>query len=279
MKILTGHRLLIPARTIALAALTLALMVSAAFAQQGRGTILGTVTDSSGAVIPGATITITNTSTNLGAAVVSNDDGYFVAPNLLVGAYSVSATKEGFKKALRSGVQLEVDQRAEINLTLEAGAVSETVEVSSQAPLVDTTTATFGKVVENRRVQDLPVNGRNALSLVLLAPAVQSGVGPTASGFADRGTQVSMIRINGSPLATNNLIVDGLSSTNPFVPDVNINPNVDAVQEFKVQTNTMSAEYGFTLGGVVNLVTKAGTNDYKGSLYHFLRNDSLDANS
>ena len=250
-----------------------------ALAQRGRGTILGSVTDSNGAVVPGAIVTITNTATNVTTSAVTNDDGNYVAPNLNVGGYSVAVTKQGFKKALRSGITLEVDQRAEINLTLETGAVSETVEVTSQVPLVDTTTATFGKVIENRRVEELPVNGRNALSLVLLAPAVQSGVGPTASGFADRGTQISFIRINGSPFASNNLVVDGLSSVNAYVPDVNINPNVDSVQEFKVQTNTMSAEYGFTLGGVVNLVTKSGTNAYHGTLYEFFRNNALDANS
>ncbi len=259
--------------------LSMLLFVSATFAQQGRGTVLGTVMDASGAVVPGATITITNTATNVATTAVTNESGNYVTPNLQVGAYSIAASKEGFKRALRIGVTLEVDQRAEINLTLETGAVSEVIEVTSQAPLVDTTTATFGKVIESRRVQDLPVNGRNALALVLLAPSVQSGAGPTASGFGDRGTQVSLIRINGSPLATNNFLVDGLSSTNVYVPDVNINPNVDAVQEFKVQTNTMSSEYGFTLGGVVNLVTKAGTNDYRGTLYHYLRNNALDANS
>ncbi len=265
-------------RFLSLSLILLALTTSA-LAQRGRGTILGNVTDASGAVVPGATVTVTNIATNAVATVVTNSDGYFTAPNLLVGAYTVTATKDGFKKALRSGLTLEVDQKAEINLVLETGAVSETIEVSSQASLVDTTTATFGKVIENRRVQELPVNGRNALSLVLLAPAVQSGVGPTASGFADRGTQVSFIRINGSPFATNNLVVDGLSSVNAYLPDVNINPNVDSVQEFKVQTNTMSAEYGFTLGGVVNLVTKSGTNQYHGTVYEFFRNNSLDANS
>lgn len=266
-------------KTAAFSALFLLMASIVVSAQQGRGTILGTVADSTGAVIPGATVTITNTATNAAATTITNNDGNYVVPNLSVGGYAVSATKEGFKKAIRSGLTLEVDQKAEINLVLEAGAVNEVVEVTSQASLVDTTTATFGKVIENRRVQDLPVNGRNALSLVLLAPTVQSAAGPSASGFGDRGTQVSLIRINGGPFATNNLLVDGLSSTNVYVPDVNINPNVDAVQEFKVQTNTMSSEYGFTLGGVVNLVTKAGTNDFRGSLYHFLRNDALDANS
>ncbi len=255
------------------------LLATAAYAQQGRGTIFGTVTDATGAVVPGATITITNTATNVVTTTITNDSGYFSMPNLQVGNYSVAAVKEGFKKRVQSGLTLEVDQKAQADLTLETGAVTEVLEISAQGSLVDTTTATIGRVIDNRRVQELPLNGRNALSLVLLSPAVQSGAGPTAAGFGDRGTQVALIRINGSPLASNNFVVDGLSSTNPYVPDVNVNPNVDSVQEFKVQSNTMSAEFGYTLGGVINLVTKSGTNALHGTLYNFFRNDALDANA
>ncbi len=250
-----------------------------AFAQQGRGTILGSVTDQTGAVVPGAQIVITNINTNLEFTAVSNKDGAFNIPALSVGSYKVAVTKDGFKKYLRSGIVLEVDQKAQLNVALETGAVTDVMEVTGQGSLVDTTTATLGKVIENRRVQELPLNGRNAFSLVLLSPAVQSGAGPSASGFGDRGTQVSLIRINGSPLASNNISVDGLSSTNPYIPDVSINPNVDAVEEFKVQSSAMSAEFGFTLGGVVNLVTKSGTNNLHGTLYEFFRNNYLDANS
>jgi carboxypeptidase family protein len=278
MKRQISARLFNPAKTIALIVSALALTVSTVFAQQGRGTILGTVTDTSGAAIAGAQVTVTSAATNLTSNAITNDDGFFTIPNLIVGGYSVTVSKEGFKKSVRGGITLEVDQKAEINTQLEAGAVNETVEVTSQAPLVDTASATVGKVIENRRVQDLPVNGRNALALVLLAPSVQSAVGPRATGFADRGTEVSTIRINGSPIATNNVIIDGLSSINAYLPDVNINPTVEAVQEFKVQTNTMSSEFGFTLGGVVNLVTKSGSSQYHGSLYEFFRNDALDAN-
>lgn len=258
---------------------TLGMTATTVLAQQGRGTIQGTVTDETGASIPGAQVTATNTATNLTFTAVTGDEGFFSIPNLNVGGYSLTATKDGFKKAVRSGLVLEVDQKADINITLATGAVSDTVLITAETPLIDTASATIGKVIENRRVQDLPVNGRNALALVLLAPSVQSAVGPRATGFGDRGTEVSSIRINGSPIATNNFIVDGLSSINAYLPDVNINPTVDAVQEFKVMTNTMSAEYGFTLGGVVNLVTKTGTNAYHGALYEFFRNDALDANS
>lgn len=266
-------------KTLQRLCLALCLLAVNVAAQQGRGTIFGTVTDASGAVVPGATITVTNAATNVETTAISNESGYFSVPNLIVGPYTVAAGKEGFKKRLRTGLTLEVDQKAQVDLTLETGAVSEVLEISAASSLVDTTTATIGRVIENRRVQELPLNGRNALSLVLLAPSVQSGAGPTAAGFGDRGTQVALIRINGSPLASNNFLVDGLSSTNPYVPDVNVNPNVDSVQEFKVQSNTMSAEFGYTLGGVINLVTKSGTNQLHGTLYNFLRNNALDANS
>jgi Carboxypeptidase regulatory-like domain len=263
----------------ALAISILTLITSITFAQQGRGTIQGIVVDAGGASIAGARVTITNTATNLVFTAVTGEEGFYIVPNLIVGSYSVTVTKEGFKKAVHNGIVIEVDQKAEINISLAPGAVNESVEVTAEAPLIDTATATVGKVIENRRVQELPVNGRNALALVLLAPSVQSAVGPHATGFADRGTQVSSIRINGSPIATNNFIVDGLSSVNAYLPDVNVNPTVDAVQEFKVMTNTMSSEFGFTLGGVVNLVTKSGTNLYHGALYEFFRNDALDANT
>ncbi len=261
------------------AGLALCLLAANVTAQQGRGTILGSVTDQTGALVPGAQVAITNVNTNLNFNAVSNAEGAFSVNALPVGTYNVTVTKDGFKKYLRSGIVLEVDQKAQLNVVLETGAVNEVIEVTGSGSLVDTTTATLGKVIENRRVQELPLNGRNAFSLVLLSPAVQSGNGPTASGFGDRGTQVSLIRINGSPLASNNISVDGLSSTNPYIPDVSINPNVDSVQEFKVQSSAMSAEFGFTLGGVVNLVTKSGTNQYHGSLYEYFRNDALDANS
>src|SRR5215831_12936996 len=250
-----------------------------AMGQQGRGTILGTVTDSSAASIQNARVVVTNIGTNLDYPTTTSSEGYYTVPNLPVGEYRITVSAPGMKSVTRSGVTLEVDQKAQVDFQLAPGAVSESVQVVAEVPLVDTATATVGKVIENRRVQELPVNGRTALSLVLLAPAVQSAFGPANSGFAARGVQLAGIKINGGPVATNNIIIDGLSSLNPYFPDININPPVEAVQEFRVQTNTMSSEYGFTLGGVVNLVTKAGANEPHGSLYEFLRNDSLDANT
>ncbi len=246
-------------------------------AQQGRGTISGNIADSSGASVPGAAISAVNVGTNATFPTVSNDTGYYILPALPVGAYTVTAEKAGFKKDLRSGITLQVDQHAKVDFRLEVGTATESVEVTGEAPLVDTGSATLGKVIESRRINDLPLNGRNVLALVLLTPGVKSQAGPTNSGFADRGITLSATSINGGPSALNSLIIDGANNNTAYLADVNVNPTVDAVEEFKVQSNVMSAEFGFTAGGVVNMVTKSGTNQPHGTLYEFFRNNALDA--
>lgn len=143
-------------------------------AQQGRGAISGTITDASGASVPGVTITIVNTDTNVQFPTVSNEAGFYTVPSLPVGPYTVSAEKQGFKKEVRTGLTLQVDQHAVIDFRLDVGATAESIEVNAAAALVDTTSATVGKVVENRRINDLPLNGRNVLALVLLTPGVKS---------------------------------------------------------------------------------------------------------
>lgn len=246
-------------------------------AQQGRGTLFGTVTDASGAAVPNVSITVTNTDTNLTFATTSNEEGFYTLPALQVGNYNVAVEQRGFKKLSRSGITLQVDQRAQVDLQLEVGDVSEMIEVTAETPLTDAGSATVGKVIENRRVTELPLNGRNALALTLLTPSVKSNAGPTNSGFADRGTQLSSISINGGPNAQNGNVLDGGNNIQTYVGEVSINPAVDAVEEFKVQSGAMSAEFGFTAGGVINLVTKAGTNNFNGTLYEFVRNDAFDA--
>jgi hypothetical protein len=248
-----------------------------ALAQQGRGTILGTVTDPSGAAVTGASILILNTQTNVAARTVSNESGFYSSPPLNVGSYSVSVEKSGFRRALRSGITLLVDQRATVDIALEVGAVTESIEVRAEAVLLDTSSPTLGKVVEGRRIRELPLNGRNALALTLLTPSVKSNAGPTNSGFTDRGTQISSISINGGPNSMNGQMLDGNSNILSYIGEVAIPPAVDAVEEFKVQSGTMSAEFGFTAGGVINLVTRSGTNEVHGTLYEFLRNEKLDA--
>jgi Carboxypeptidase regulatory-like domain/TonB-dependent Receptor Plug Domain len=251
--------------------------IFSAMAQQGRGTISGTVTDPSGAAVKSVRIEIRNTETNTIVATQSNGEGYYLSPPLIVGSYEITAQTSGFKKEVRTGITLQVDQHAEINLQLQVGAATESVQVMAEASLVNTENASVGQVIENKRVEDLPLNGRNAFALVQLSPNVHSNAGPNQSGFADRGTSLSDWSINGGPNAANLLLVDGTVAQNSYYPDLNANLAVDAVQEFKVQSGSMSAEYGFTLGGVINVASKAGTNQYHGTAYEFLRNNDLDA--
>jgi hypothetical protein len=248
-----------------------------ALAQQGRGTILGTVSDSTGAVVAGAKVSVLDVDTNNAAIAETNKDGFYTTPPLVVGRYRVTVEHAGFKKAVRSGIVLEVDDKAEINFQLDLGSATESVVVTAEAPMINTENGSLGQVIGNDFVNDLPLDGGNALALVLLAADVHSNAGPVQSGFADRGTSLSDLSINGGPNAANNLLVDGMVAQNSYYPDLNANLGVDAVQEFKVQSGSMSAEYGFTLGGVINMATKGGTNILHGGASEFFRNDFLDA--
>ena len=246
-------------------------------AQEGRGTILGTVTDPSGAPIPSVKVSIVNSGTNVSVVAQTNGEGYYSSPALVVGTYEVSVEQSGFKRAVHSGINLQVDQRAEVNFALTLGQVGDSVQVTGEVPLVNSSDATVGQVIENKRVEELPINGRSAFALIGLAANVKSNAGPTQSGFADRGTNLSAFSINGGPTATNYFLVDGMVAIQSYYPDLNANLAVDAVQEFKVQSGTMSAQYGLTAGGVINVATKSGTNQYHGSIYEFVRNNDFDA--
>ena len=247
-----------------------------ASAQIGTATISGTVTDASGGVMPKLSITATRIATGTNYSATTNAGGFYTLPGVPVGAYTVRAEQSGFKQTVRTGIVLEVDDRAVIDLTLAIGTVGDSIEVQSAAALVDVSSATVGNVVDSTRVVELPLNGRNTMSLVELTPNVRSNTSAPA-GFADRGFAVSSFSVNGGPTGTNELIVDGTTNVNPRQGDVNANLNADAVQEFKVQSGVMSAEYNFTLGGVVNMVTKSGSNSIHGTAYEFLRNNDLDA--
>ncbi len=252
-------------------------LATALSAQQGTGTISGIVTDPQGAAAAGADVRVRNTGTNALFRAKANEQGFYTAPGMAVGEYDVTAELQGFKRSVRSGITLQVNQNAQVDLRLEVGAVAETVEVVGEAPLVNTNNATVGEVIENRRVRDLPLNGRGALALTLLTTGVVSNAGPTNSGFGDRGIQISSISINGSPSSMNAQMLDGSNNILSYVGEVGVPPAVDAVEEFKVQSGSMSAEFGFTAGGTVNLVTKSGTNTIHGTVYEFLRNDKFDA--
>jgi hypothetical protein len=260
---------------ITLIAILLLPLAVVSLAQQGTGGIFGTLTDPSGAAIAGAPVTATSLETNVATKTTTNEHGDYVFPRLPVGNYSVSAERSGFKSLLRTGIVLQVDQRAEVNLRLLLGEVGEKVEVTGDAPLVNTANSTVGDVIENRRIAELPLNGRNALSLMYLSPDVKAQAG--TSGFGDRGTALSNVSINGGPSSINAFLLDGGTNNQAFLQDLNVNPTVDSIEEFKVQSGAMSAEFGFTLGGVVNMVTKSGTNTLHGSAYEFVRNNDFDA--
>jgi Carboxypeptidase regulatory-like domain/TonB dependent receptor len=255
--------------------LILALTVGRLAAQVSGASLEGTVQDPTGAVVAAASIELLNTSTGVKANAKTNAEGRFVFPSIPAGGpYTVVVEAGGFKKEERPGLVLEVNQSARIALTLQVGSSSETVLVTSAAPLLETSTAEMGSVIDNRSIVNLPLNQRNPYALVFLAPGVNGGV--TAQYNSEN------ISINGGRPGSSEILVDGIPSSPPLVNPIQgfaVFPSVDAVQEFKVQTNSYSAEFGRTGSGIINLIYKSGTNVYHGSAFEFLRNSDLDSNS
>jgi len=239
---------------------------------QTTASIFGTVTDESGAVVIGATIQARNILTNESRSTTSNEVGHYSFPELPVGVYRVQAELEGFKTAVRDGIELSLNRNAKVDFELSVGAVTEQVSVSADAPLVETTTNEMGGLVDQRRVVDLPLNGRNTLSLVSLIPGVENLRTGNAQGFVENKTN-----INGQRQEQSNWLLDGGDNTSPLRNYGNDVPNPDAIQEFRVVTNNYGAEFGRSVGGVINVITKSGTNSYHGSLFEFLRNRRLNA--
>jgi hypothetical protein len=246
------------------------------YAQQGTGNIVGTIRDSSGAVIPNANVDIQSDRTQEVIRLKTNEEGFYNSPPLTIGSYTVIITQPGFNK-VESHVRVDVDKRTEATETLEAGAGVQVVDVNSAPPALDSTSATLGDVLEAKPIHELPLNGRNALALTTLTPGVRNDLGANQEGFANRGVYLSAISVNGSPVGDTGFILDGQNNLQAVTGEVAINPTVDAIEEFKVQSGVMSAEYGYTAGGVVNLVSRSGTSSFHGTAYEFLRNDAFDA--
>jgi len=239
--------------------------------QSTTATILGTVTDASGAVLPGVAVTIVNEGTNNQRTVITDGTGGYEAPLLPPGAYRVEGELTGFKKIIRSGITLQVDQRARVDLSLDLGAVTETIEVRADAPLVQSESAGIGTVVDNAKIVELPLNGRDFFQLSTLV----TGAAPPAEG-SQNATQGGGVSVNGAREQSNNFLLDGIDNNSLAINQIVIPPSVDAVQEFKVQSSTYSAEFGRS-GGQFNYVTRSGTNAFHGSAYEFMRNAALDA--
>jgi len=237
--------------------------------------VTGRISDASGAVVPDARVTLTNQANGFRRDTVTNEEGYYTVPLLQPGSYEVSVRKDGYRPLLRSGVALNVEQVARLDFALETGAVTDTMTITSDAPLLNSETSSVGQVVDNKTVVTLPLNGRNYSQLAVLAPGATPNPGSrTADGFS----------LNGNRLFQNSFQVDGADNNNYiFGVDTNstqaLRPSVDAIQEFKVETANYSAEYGRAAGGVISVAIKSGTNDFHGSAFEFLRNDALDASN
>ncbi len=250
-------------------------------AQSVSGTILGTVTDSSGSVIPNAKVTIVNEGTGLTRTVQSDANGEFTAPQLPTGHYTVLAELTGFKTLTLSNIELGVDQRARIDLKLEVGAMTESVSVEATSPLLQTSSSELGTTVQAAQIEALPLNGRNFVNLTRTIPGVLRGIpGANIDGAGSLAWRASAsFSANGQRPRDNNYMLDGVDNNETWLQTVVIFPSVDALDEFKMQTSTYSAEFGRSLGGVVNLQIKSGTNNVRGSGFEFMRNDALDANN
>ncbi|HYM12025.1 MAG TPA: carboxypeptidase-like regulatory domain-containing protein, partial [Bryobacterales bacterium] len=243
---------------------------------QNFGEITGAVSDSSGAVITGASITVTSTTTNQVRRAATNESGTYTVPFLVPGLYDVRAESAGFKVATRRGVDLQVGAVARIDFSLEVGEVSQQVEVSGGAPLLATENTSLGTVIENKRIVELPLNGRNYLQLVTLSPNVTTE-GGSGGAYSLGGLRAqTSLSIAGQRLEYNRYTLDGIENTDPNWNSWIIGPSVDAIQEFKVQTGVYSAEFGRG-SSQINVSTKPGSNAYHGAAFEFLRNSSLDA--
>ena len=259
--------------------LVLAVAFCAVGLAQTFGDISGIVTDSSDAVVAGADVTVTNTETNVTRTAVSNSDGNYSVPSLQPGLYAIKAEKQGFRGEVRSGIELQVQQSARIDFKLNPGSVAETVEVTAGAPLLDTENTTVGTVIENKRIVDLPLNGRSFVSLVALSPNVTTGQSSntgyrTGRGGTDRGT-VSL-SVAGMRQEYTYYTLDGMPNQDIDWNTYAFLPSIDALEEFKVQTGVYPADFGRETAQV-NVSTKSGTNSYHGTVFEFLRNNSLDA--
>jgi hypothetical protein len=247
---------------------------AAAYAQ--TASITGRITDASGGVVPGADVSVKSTATNAVVSTKTNTDGYYNVTNLLPGTYSVSVNKAGFAPVNETNLELLVDQVARLDLKLQVGAVAQTLEVSSNAVLLDSETATLGQVVESKQITELPLLGRNPYALAMLVPGVRPSIGVNNLPV-DQISSVSFA-LNGQRAANNEFLLDGAPNSAPAQNQPVINATPDLVQEFKVETNNFSAEYGRAAGGVFNVVTRSGTNQFHGDLYEFFRNTKLNSN-
>jgi outer membrane receptor protein involved in Fe transport len=245
-------------------------------AQSADGRIVGRIADVSGAVLAGAKITLTNEATGIVRDALANDSGDYSFIEVVPGTYTVEFELKGFKKNVQKNVNVDVNQVVTLNSTLQIGGSQETVEVTSEAPQVDTTSTQLGAVINDRSVNELPLNQRDTYQFLQLQPGVQAQLGSSGTLFAGT-SDVGSVSVNGGRTRANNFNVNGGDANDQFVNTPTIQPSPDSVEEFRIITNTFDAEYGRNSGSVVNLITKTGGNTFHGNIYEYLRNTDLDA--
>jgi hypothetical protein len=270
-------------RALVTAAVILTMLLAPARASaQATGQINGSVTDATGGVLPGVTIEATNTATGVVRTAISNADGLYALPLLQPGNYNLKASLQGFRSQQRDGVRVTVTETARLTFQLEIGGLTETTVIVAEVPLVETSNATHGIVIDEQKVVDLPLNGRNFTQLGTLIPGVVAppgGLGgqtgdATPGGF---GNATGGFNVNGMRNQSNNFLMDGATNNDTFNTGFVLRPPPDAIQEFKILTHAFGAEYGRNAGSVVNVVTKSGTNKFSGSVWEFNRSDALNA--
>src|ERR1700687_2651755 len=245
-------------------------------AQSTGGRILGRVADSSGAVLANVKVTATNEATGIARDTKTNASGDYVFPEVPVGTYTLSFDLSGFKTNVRKSVALDLNQVINLNISMQVGASKEVIEVTSEAPLVDTTTTQLGAVADARSVTQLPLNARDTYQFLQLQPGVMSTVG-SSNTIVYGSDKTGAVSVNGGRGRSNNFSVNGGDANDAFVNLPTVQPSPDSIEEFRVLTNTFDAEYGRNSGSVVNVVTKSGTNNFHGNLYEFFRNTVLNS--
>ena len=257
--------------------ISLCISLSTFLSAQGTGgRILGRIADPTGAVLSGVKVTATDDATGVAHNVLSNDSGDYVLPDLPVGTYSLSYDLKGFKNLVRHNITLDVNQVITLNTTMQVGQAQEVVDVTSEAPLVDTTSTQLGAVVNNRSVNELPLNARDTYQFLQLQPGVQSQLGSSGGTFYG-SDDAGAVSVNGGRGRANNFSVNGGDANDQFANLPTIQPTPDAIEEFRVISNTFDAEYGRNSGAVVNVITKSGTNQFHGDVYEYFRNTVLNA--
>jgi hypothetical protein len=244
-------------------ALVMMAVAAIGYGQSGTATITGSIFDPSGAAVNGATVTITDAGTGFTRATTSNATGNYNLPGLRPGVYSVQVENPGFRRYQQTDFRVEVDQTARLDVQLQLGQTSEVIEVRATAQLLHTENATVGAVIDTKKIVELPLNGRNFVQLALLIPGVTPGQPGAGSGGG--------ISIGGARSEQNAFQLDGVSNSDQWNSGITFTPSIDAIQEFKIEVNNYSAEFGKGAGGQINVVTKSGTNKLTGSLWEFHR--------